>query len=458
MKSKGMMALLSAMTAMLPLAAQGEPVESSKMPGGDEVVYEVGALEFVRTTPELEAILKKARPQEPKMETPKFAIRSRGNKFVLSIGGKVNPIMGYDIGNDLYNSDGGGIDFITGDIPVPPQPGKKGAFFINPFNGYIDFTVVGLGGTKNQISAYFKLGTNGSSHGMVLKRAFVTWRNVTAGETQTLLQDGDAVQPPTIDPQGPCGDVGATAYQVAYKSPSYNGFRFAVGLEMPTFYSSEGYYRGKDFSHDFYDVKVTDDASQVIPDVPAWVEYEGSENNRVRVSGILRNFAYRDLIDGKTRHLAGWGVQLSGNFSFWKPLVFNFQGIYGRGIGNYLQDISGRPLSFTPKDSKVGSMEANPMMGLVFGASYNPTNKLQFNAVGSYSRIWEVGDYANVDDGNGVAGEANYRCATYVAANCFYSITPYLKWGIEYLYGRRDTWTLGGANDHRVQTQIAFTF
>ncbi len=128
MKSKGMMALLSAMTAMLPLAAQGEPVESSKMPGGDEVVYEVGALEFVRTTPELEAILKKARPQEPKMGTPKFAIRSRGNKFVLSIGGKVNPIMGYDIGNDLYNSDGGGIDFITGDIPVPPQPVKRGRF------------------------------------------------------------------------------------------------------------------------------------------------------------------------------------------------------------------------------------------------------------------------------------------------------------------------------------------
>lgn len=424
----------------------------------DEVIYEAGPIELVRTTPEIEAILVKARPREPKMETPKFAVRSRGNRFVMSIGGQVNPIMGYDIGNDLYNAPGAGIDFVTGNIPVPAQPGHKGAFFINPLNAYLDFTIVGFGGTKNQLSAYFKIGTNGASHGLALKRAFVTWRNVTAGETQTLLQDGDAVQPPTIDPQGPCGDVGATAYQLSYKSPSYSGFRYAIALEMPTFYSSKGYYRGKDYRHDFYGVKVTDDASQTIPDVPAWVEYEFSDNNRIRLSGILRNFAYRDLITSKTRHLAGWGAQLSGNFSFWKPLVFNYQAIYGKGIGNYLQDISGRPLSFTPKNDAVGRMVANPMMGLVFGASYNVTPKLQFNAVGSYSRIWNVGPYADTGDSNGVAGEANYRYSVYAAANCFYSFTPYLKLGIEYLYGHRETYSMGCASDNRIQTQISFTF
>ena len=78
-----------------------------------------------------------------------------------------------------------------------------------------------------------------------------------------------------------------------------------------------------------------------------------------------------------------------------------------------------------------------------------------------------MGDYAYVDDtkvadANGhetfSAGDANYRYATYLAVNCFYKFNSFLTWGIEYLYGRRDTWTLGGANDHRVQTQIAFTF
>ena len=154
----------------------------------------------------------------------------------------------------------------------------------------------------------------------------------------------------------------------------------------------------------------------------------------------------------------GWGAMLSGNFSFWEPLVFNFQGVYGKGIANYIQDISGRPLSFTPEDDNPGRMTANQMMGLVFGASYNATSKLQFNIVGSYARIWNVGDYAVVDDHDGVAGNANYRYAGYIAANCFYNITSYLQWGIEYLYGHRETYGLGGANDSRIQTQLSFTF
>ncbi|MDE5634503.1 MAG: hypothetical protein K2I51_07545, partial [Muribaculaceae bacterium] len=145
----------------------------------------------------------------------------------------------------------------------------------------------------------------------------------------------------------------------------------------------------------------------------------------------------------------------------------NYQAIYGKGIANYIQDLAGRPLSFTPRDDKPGVMEANPMMGLVFGASYNATKKLQFNVVGSYTRIWNVGDYAYVDDtkvtdANGhetfSAGDANYRYATYLAVNCFYKFNSFLTWGIEYLYGSRGTYTLGSGHDSRIQTQLQFSF
>lgn len=205
-------------------------------------------------------------------------------------------------------------------------------------------------------------------------------------------------------------------------------------------------------------MKVTDEVSQRVPDVPMWVQYQASEQNRIRLTGLIRNFAYRDLMSSTTRDVVGWGAMVSGNFSFWKPLTFNFQAVYGEGIANYIQDISGRHLSFTPDNDRLGHMTANPMMGLVFGASYNATSKLQFNVVGSYSRIWNVGDYAVVDDVDGVAGDDNYRYGAYVAANCFYKITNYLQWGVEYLYGRRQTYELGGANDSRVQTQLSFTF
>lgn len=425
----------------------------------NEVIYEVGSFEIIGTNNEVGRILDRVRPVEPNsIPRPKFAIRTPDNRFILSIGGKINPIIGYDLGNDLYNAPGGGVDFVTGSIPVPPQAGNKSAFFLNPLSAYLDFTVVGFAGTENEVTGYIKLTTNHETKGVILKRAYVTWRHVTAGVTATNFQDGLAAQPPTIDPQGPCGDIAATAYSIFYNSPSYNGFAFGAGIEMPTFYSSNGVYRGKDYRHEYNGISVTSEVSQKAPDIPAFIEYAASDQNRIRLSGIFRNFFYRDIITNRTRHEPGWGAQLSGNFSFYKPLTFNFQAVYGKGIACYLQDISGRALSFTPSDSHVGHMTANPMMGLVFGASYNATKKLQFNAVGSYARIWDVEPYATASDESGIASADNYRCAVYVAANCFYNITPYLQVGLEYLYGRRYTWDLGSANDNRIQAQLQFSF
>lgn len=342
------------------LAAASVPVfaQSSTAPendADDDVIFETRSLELVRVSPELRDIIMQDRRKEPQSyAAPKFAIRTPDNRFILSIGGQVNPILGYDLGNDLYDADGGGIDFTTGAIPVPAVPGKKSAFFINPLRAYIDFTIVGFGGTKNQVTAYFKLAMNGDNHNAFFKRAYVSWRGITAGETATLFSDDDANQPTTIDPEGPAGNVAGTAYAISYKSPVWSGFSFAVGIEKPTFYSSNGVYRGHDYSHDFFNVKVTDDANQLVPDIPMYVQYEGSKNNRVRLSGIIRNFAYRDLVDARTRHITGWGAQLSGNFSFYKPLVFNFQAVYGKGIASYIQDLSGRQISFTPCDGRLG--------------------------------------------------------------------------------------------------------
>lgn len=415
-----------------------------------------GRLEICRTTPEVATILKRHRPVENRsIPVPKFVVKSANNNFILTIGGSVSPVLGFDIGNNLYKQDDAGISFVTSAIPVPATAGHKGDFYINPINGAVDLQVVGLANTPNEISAYIKAGTNGISTGIVLQRAYISWRNFTAGMKLTLLQDDYACQPPTIDPEGPSGCVSNVAYEVAYKSKSYGGFRFAAALDMPTFYSSNGYYRGKDYpeSAEYDGKQVVGDAEQYIPDIPAWVEYSFSQWNRVRVSGILRNFAYRDLVDGKTRHKAGWGVMLSGNLQPARQLILYYQLAYGHGIGNYLQDIAGKPISFVPSGSHPGRMDASPMMGANIGLSWNPTSRLQFNAMFSESRIWDVADYCNALDES-----QNYKYALYGAVNCFYTFTPYLQWGIEYLWGRRQTWNIGGANDSRIQTQIAFTF
>lgn len=410
-------------------------------------------IQFTRVDDKVRALLVKGRDEERRsVPAPTFAIKSKNDNFIMTIGGEINTIMGWDIGNNLYKQSGAGISFVTAEIPVPAKKSHKGDFYINPINGYLDFQITGLANTPNAITGYIKVGTNGINTNIVLQRAYITWRHFVAGMKLTLMQDDYACQPPTIDPEGPSGCVSAVAYEVAYRSPSYNGFRFAVGLDMPSYYSSNGYYRGHDFPK--YDNKQVDISSeQFVPDIPAWVEYTFSSNNRIRVSGLLRNFHYRDVVAGKTRYTPGYGVMLSGNFSPVKQLIFYYQFVYGKGIGAYIQDLSGKNFSFVPEDEHPGKMKASPMMGANFGISFNPTKKLQFNAMFSQSRIWDVKNYATAPDSG-----CNYRYALYAAANCFYNITPYLQWGIEYLWGHKETWNIGGAHDSRIQTQIAFNF
>lgn len=411
-------------------------------------------LHFGRTTPEVAKILNETRPHESKaIPTPKFSLTSGNNTFVMTIGGQINVITGGDIGNNLYKQSGAGISFVTSAIPVPAVKGQKGDFYICPLDGAIDMQVVGFAGTPNEISGYVKVGTNGVNTSVVLQRAYVTWRGFTGGMKLTLFQDDYACQPPTIDPEGPSGCVSNVAYELSYKSKSYNGFRFAVGLDVPTFYSSNGYYRGQDFPKLDNKQVSTTTYDQIVPDVPAWLEYSWSTWNRIRLSGIYRNFRYKDNLNDKGRNETGWAVMLSGNVQPASKWILYYQAAYGKGIGSYLQDIAGHPYSFTPSDSDPGKMTANPMLGANIGVTFNATSKLQFNAMFSESRIWGVKNYANAGT------EANnYKYALYGAVNCFYQVNPFVQLGVEYLYGRRQTWNIGGATDNRLQAQVSLSF
>lgn len=114
-----------------------------------------GKLEFTRTTPEVAEILKRSRPVENRaIPVPKFVVKSQNNNFIMTIGGMITPVMGYDIGNNLYKQPGAGISFVTSAIPVPAQAGHKGDFYINPINGSVDLQVVGLANTPNEITGY----------------------------------------------------------------------------------------------------------------------------------------------------------------------------------------------------------------------------------------------------------------------------------------------------------------
>lgn len=447
--------LLPAVALTLPwIANAAEMSDTTDIASGKK-------LELVRTTPEIAKVLDKSRPHDNNaIPTPKFVLKSGNNNFMMTIGGQFNLITGGDIGNNLYKQSDAGISFITSAIPVPSQRGYRGDYYINPINGYMDAQIVAFANTDNELSAYVKVGTNGVTTSLALQRAYLTYRGFTGGLKLTLFQDDYACQPPTIDPEGPSGEVSAAVYELSYKSPSYNGFRYAIGLDMPTYYSANGYYRGHDYPElDNHMVNTAID--NYIPDIPVWAEYSFSQWNRIRVSGVIRNFRYKDILADKYRVNTGWGVMLSGNVQPADKWILYYQAAYGQGIGNYIQDIAGHPYSFIPDDATPGRMKSSPMLGANIGVTFNPTSKLQFNAMLSEARVWGVGAYANPSDdadANVTSESQDYKYAVYGAVNCFYNINSFLQVGLEYLYGHRQTWNIGGANDNRIQAQLSFTF
>ena len=252
--------------------------------------------------------------------------------------------------------------------------------------------------------------------------------------------------PETIDPQGANGAIDVHSYQVSYQKKFDCGIKLGVSLELPTFDKYPGAYYGKDYPS-LKGVQFYDDATQPVPDIPAYIEYRGKGMNRVRVSGIMRNFFYRDDKADKTNSVVGWGVQLSGNLQPINPLTFYYQCSYGHGIANYIQDTNGLPLSYIPKNSQPGKMTATPMMGWLAGFSYRFDNDVRILGVYSQARVWDCGDY-----------DPDYKMGQYVAGNVFIPIKEYLQLGVEYLWGKHSEF--GGKSAHlsRIQTMLRLSF
>ncbi len=74
------------------------------------------------------------------------------------------------------------------------------------------------------------------------------------------------------------------------------------------------------------------------------------------------------------------GVQASTSFNLSKKWEIFGQATYGKGIGQYLNDISNLNVDIVPNPEKEGKMQALPMLGWFAGAQYNICPKIFVSA------------------------------------------------------------------------------
>ena len=368
---------------------------------------------------------------------PRFLLIDREGTAALGIGGAVQGVFSYDFRGSI--DDGG---FTTFEIPVPADKAERermqgSANHSSLFIKFVKQTKLG------PLVAYAESQFSGSANGYGFKveQAYVSLGNVTVGKTRSSFVDATACMP-TIDYQGPSGGTGGKPMMLRYRLLRPNGVSWAVSAEMP---SVTGQYT------DVYGmgVPVTASISPRIPDIPAFIQY-GWDNGKshVRFSAVFRDIAYRDLLSGKNRYEPGWGVQLSGVANATRYLTFYYQGLYGRGVGTWLNDLSGFGYDLVPTTDDPGKMRAPGSLGVLAGARVNLMKNLFISGGYSFCRLYDQGRLP----------DNTYKRGNYAIVNAFYSPIPDLLIGVEYIHGSRKNVDNEHAQANRLNAMLKYSF
>lgn len=368
---------------------------------------------------------------------PRFLLIDREGSAALGIGGAVEGVFSYDFRGSIDDA-----GFTTYSIPIPADKAERermqgSANHSSLFVKFVKATKLG------PLVAYAEANFTGSSHGygFTVQQAYVSLGNVTVGKTRSTFVDATACMP-TIDYQGPSGATGGKPMMLRYKRLRPNGLSWAVSAELP---SVSGTYS------DVYGmgVPVSASVSPRVPDIPAFIQY-GWDNgaSHVRFSAVFRDMAYRDLISGKNRYTPGWGVQLSGVANATKYLTFYYQGLYGRGVGTWLNDLSGFGFDLVPSADDAGKMRAPASLGVLAGARVNLTDRFFVSGGYSFCRLYDQGRLP--DD--------TYKRGNYAIVNAFYTPLPDLLIGVEYIHGSRKNIDNAHGEANRLNAMLKYSF
>ena len=146
--------------------------------------------------------------------------------------------------------------------------------------------------------------------------------------------------------------------------------------------------------------------------------------------------------------MTGWGVMMSGNINLCKKTSFMFQGVYGKAISNYIQDISGIGYDLVPNPNHNGKLKAPGAWGAFGAFEQNWTSKLSSSLIYSYARL----------ESKGTLDGTTYKYAQYAGVNLLWDFTEYGTTGIEYVFGRRNDFNRDYGNASRINAMVQYRF
>ena len=327
------------------------------------------------------------------------------------------------------------IDFIPALIPQPGSTQVRNQFQMDAGTSTIFLKLVGRTKHLGNFIVYTAGNFRGSGKTFELQNAYLSFLGFTMGYDTGLFMDLAAC-PPTIHFQGPDGMTFYRATQLRYEANLMKGLKVGVGVEMPSVDGTPA-----------KDVRIN---KQRMPDIPAYVQYSWTKGSHVRVGGILRSMTYEDEVSNKAKSITGWGIQASataglGNFRAYGQFT------YGKGIAQYLNDMSNLNVDIVPVADEAGRMQVLPMRGWFAGLQYNFSKRVFASTSYSQSRLFTKDCYAHFN-------ETQYKKGQYLVANVFWNVTHNFQVGVEYLHGWREDFNDLSREANRINLSAQYNF
>ena len=374
-------------------------------------------------------------------DVPRFLLTDTKGRFALGIGGYVQAVAEYDFGGIVKN-----VDFLPSSIPAPGTTAVKNQFQMDISTSTLFLKMVGRTKKLGDFILYTAGNFRGDNYGFQLLHAYIQFLGFKAGYSYGNFMDMAAV-PSTIDFAGPCGVAFYRSVQFAYTYSKLKNWEFTGAIELPVVDGTYGSYSVLE--------NASESAAQRMPDFTANVQYNWGPNSQIRAAAIVRSMTYDSFnsigqISAKSE--IGWGVQLSSVFMMGQKLQFFGQANYGKGISQYMNDLSCLDVDLVPDPDDPSKMQALPMMGWMAGLQYDFSSSVFASTTYSATRLYSANGWP-------VQNSDFYRYGQYFACNVFWNVTKDLQVGAEYLRGWR-TGFLDNSTRHanRINAMVQYSF
>ena len=368
--------------------------------------------------------------QDPKI--PYFMFMSKDASLAMGIGGTIQ-IRGWFDWNGAIDDN----DFEVYNISVPKDPARMKALGYTPSGTSIFYTILGRNKILGQYMGYVQGNFKGYKNiNFKLKKAYLTFRDWTLGYASSTFSD-PAAEPPVLDGAGSGGEMSKTNLLARWLHTNRHGWVYGGSIEMSSSQADTG------------GSSKTEDCPDYLPDLAALIQYQwNSGKSHVRLSGLLRGIAYRDLVAMKNRTEIGWGIQASAVAKIVNPLTMYGIISYGRGHASYSSDLSIGNYDLVPDPHNPGRLYAPPMIGFTWGATY-------YFRPNIYATV-ALGELKYLPDFK--PDDTEYKYGLFGAVNCQWEVTPRLNVGLEYLAGKRVDFDSASGSANRVNLMMQFSF